>query len=131
VNYDGATHEKIAAELAEATVRFFRAGLQNNRASTPEQWETGLGPVWDNVLSHLSPMVKDPGFAAENEYRIIHELMVGELPQMKFLQKATMMSRHLPLRVPSETRGPRLPISVTRSNTGYYRGTVGFTVACK
>jgi hypothetical protein len=100
VNYDKALHERIAAKVAEATVQFFSEGLKNERAATPGEWETEFLVVWDGLISKLAPMVKDPSFKNENEYRVVHELVVDEIPEMKFMQRKTMMSRHLPLRFP-------------------------------
>jgi hypothetical protein len=112
VNYDIELHQKIAAEIAEKTVEFFRDGLNKNRAATAEKWEEEFFNFWDPYISRLAPMVKDPGFAAEREYRIIHELQVSELMNLRFIQKKTMMSRHLPLAFPfgGEAWVPRLPI---------------------
>ena len=111
VNYDKVTHENIASQVAEATVRFFREGLEQKRADTAEKWEDEFLARWDPLITYLAPMVKDPGFSSENEYRIVHELQISELKDMKFIQKSTMMSRHLPLRLPAggEMWVPRLP----------------------
>jgi len=112
VNYNRTTHEKIAAEIAEATVDFFCDGLNNKRAERPEKWAEEFLTFWDPSITRLAPLVKDPGFAAENEYRIVHELQKLELKDMKILQKKTMMSRHLPLSFPAgpEAWVPRLPL---------------------
>jgi hypothetical protein len=112
VNYDAALHQSVASEIADKTVQFFRDGLDNKRAATAEEWEEEFLAFWDPYITRLAPMVKDPGFAAENEYRIIHELHVAELKDMKFIQKKTMMARHLPLSFPrgGEAWVPRLPI---------------------
>ena len=42
-------------------------------------------------------------FRGENEYRIVHELQVHEMGQLRFRQKQTLMSRHLPLIFPPPT----------------------------
>jgi hypothetical protein len=113
VNYDRALHEELAAEVAEATVKFFQEGLEKNRAESPEKWEEEFLTHWDPFISRLAPMVKDPGFNSENEYRIVHEFHVEELKDMKFVQKKTMLSRHLALSFPlgGEAWVPRLPIA--------------------
>jgi hypothetical protein len=104
VSYDKAAHEKIASEVAEATVRFFRDGLEQKRSESAEIWEGEFLEKWDTLITYLAPLVKDPGFSSENEFRIVHELQVTELKDMKFIQKDTMMSRHLPLGLPRGAR---------------------------
>jgi hypothetical protein len=37
----------------------------------------------------------------ESEHRIVHELKIAEFPRVRFSQKATMLSRYLPLDFPS------------------------------
>jgi len=112
VNYDKELHEKIASEVAEATVRFFREGVNNKRAATISTWEDEFLAAWDLEITYLAPLVKDPCFKAENEYRIIHVFNTGEIKDLKFIQKETMMARHLPLSLPlgGEAWVPRLPI---------------------
>ena len=121
VNYDRAQHEKAAAEVAEATVRFFSEGLAKNLAPTVEQWGNDFLTWWDTALSFISPMIKDPGFKAEEEYRIVRPLFEADgLSEMKFIQKSTMMSRHLPLRLPAGG-GNRLPITKVFVGPGRHR----------
>jgi len=112
VNYDRSLHEKLASEIAEATVAFLQDGLDKNRAESPQKWEEEFFAYWDPFITRLSPMVKDPGFSSENEYRVIHEFHVAELKDMKFMQKRTMLSRHVALSFPlgGEAWVPRLPI---------------------
>ena len=110
VNYDQALHEKVAAEVAEATVRFYLEGLPSNPAEV-ETWKDSFFVNWDTRITRLAPMIKDPSFAAEKEFRIIRELQVSDLASMKFVQRDTMMSRHLPLRRQfGEQKFPMLPI---------------------
>lgn len=113
VNYDEKMHEQVANAIAEKTVEFFLEGLKNNRAATAEEWKKEFFAFWDPYISRLAPMVKDPGFAAEKEYRIVHEFQIGELKNLKFAQKKTLFSRHLPLSFPAggEAWVPRLPIA--------------------
>jgi hypothetical protein len=112
VNYDKALHEKIAGEVAEATVRFYEEGLVGGNADQIAGWENEFLAAWDSRISYLAPLVKDPGFSAENEYRVLHEFTTADLIQMAVLQKKTMMTRHIPLSFPlgGEAWVPRLPI---------------------
>jgi hypothetical protein len=100
VNYDEKEQRAAAAEIAKATFRFFREGIENKRAPSLETWTEEFLAHWAKVIGQLAPMVKNHAFKAENEVRIVHELQVNEMSQLRFRQKATLMSRHLPLVFP-------------------------------
>lgn len=112
VNYDGALHTKIADEVAEATARFYAEGLGEKDTAQAEAWENEFLNAWDVKISYLAPLVKDPGFSAENEYRIIREFTPADLKNTIIVQKKTMMTRHVSLCFPlgGEAWVPRLPI---------------------
>ena len=86
--------------VADATLKFFREGLDNNRASAPEIWADEFIAEWGGLIGQLAPMLKDSGFSGEKEYRIVHQLHLSEMSHLQFRQKATLMSRHLPLVFP-------------------------------
>lgn len=68
---------------------------------------------WEKAITLVAPVVKNPAFSKERECRIVKGLMPDDLQTLKFIQKGSMMSRHLPLRPPG--RNPanpyRLPIA--------------------
>ena len=47
VNYDPVRHKELAKSLAEATLRFYREGIEQNRAETPEAWALKFLNEWD------------------------------------------------------------------------------------
>jgi hypothetical protein len=111
VNYDRKLHEGLAAEIGKATLSRFREGLER-RIDQRESWTKEFLEVWTSFLSYLEPLVKDPGFRAENEYRIVHELMPDELANIRFKQKQSLMSRYLPLSFGNQSQGTqRLPLA--------------------
>jgi hypothetical protein len=131
VNYEENKHKEVAVNVASATLRFFREGFDSGRGVmpippfggfTPDQasslrakaWAKEFLPEWEQWVGRLAPMVKDPSFRAEDEYRIIHELQVSELPELRYRQKQMLMSRHLPMIYPvlgTATESRRLPIN--------------------
>jgi hypothetical protein len=113
VNYDKELHKKVAASVAETTLRFYRDGLEKKRAVTPEVWLDEFLTEWDQWISRLAPLVKDDCFRAESEFRIAYELTVQEYPQIRMAQKETLLSRYVPLTFPAwtKTRVPTLPIA--------------------
>ncbi len=108
VNYDKDTHMALATEVAEATDRFYREGV----IAAIENWDETFLAAWDSSLTQLAPIIKDPGFAQEKEVRIVHQLQIAEIADLRVLQRKTMMSRHFPIKFPSGgvTRHPRIPI---------------------
>jgi hypothetical protein len=100
VNYDAQLHKELAAKVAQATMRFLREGLERRANDSPQDrdmWTSDFLTDWFARIGLFGPVVKDPSFHAENEYRIVHQLQVQELPKLRFKQKQTLMSRHLPL----------------------------------
>jgi hypothetical protein len=121
VNYNQKEHEEVAARVANATLEFFKEGLYARFSGQADHrldeintaWMDEFLHAWEPLVSQLAPMVKDPAFRSENEYRIVHNLQVDELSQLQFRQKQTLMSRHLPLVFPPinhPTPSQKLPI---------------------
>jgi hypothetical protein len=118
VNYDEEQHKQVAENVANATISFFKEGLYARptgeiNTATVDAWATEFLGVWERLVGRLAPMVKNPAFRGENEYRIVHELQVHEMWQLRFRQKQTLMSRHLPLIFPPPnyaTQSQLLPI---------------------
>jgi hypothetical protein len=111
VNYDHAYHQKAAEEIAKATFQFYQEGIQRRSPDAAQQWAAEFFPEFSRIIDQLAPMVKQPAFSSEEEYRIIHLLHKGELPRLQFRQKTTLMARHLPL---TFTGHPLLPITQVR-----------------
>ncbi len=114
VNYSKPDHEKLAASAARTTLEMFREGLNLRPGNSSDGWEDTFLEYWDDALMLLAPMVKDPGFAAECEIRNLYTLMETDFPRLKFLQRSSLMSRHLPLTYPAgggDAPNFRLPIT--------------------
>jgi hypothetical protein len=113
VNYEKALHEVLADEVAEATIRFFREGLETDPTRNPEQWSEEFFTAWDEQIYRLAPLIKDEGFQSESEFRIVHELQLNEIHLVRFRQKRTLLSRYMPLTFPvwAGNRVPILPIT--------------------
>jgi len=100
VHYDLTTHTRLADAVAHATLQFFVQGWESRRSSgiTMDQWALSFKAAWIDEMTYLVPPMKHPGFAPECEWRIIHRLQTEDVDQMVYLQKQTLMSRHLPLK---------------------------------
>jgi hypothetical protein len=100
VNYDGALHKELATKIAKAELRFICEGLEKRKncsAEAREVWVSEFFTDWDARIGVFGPVVKDPSFRTETEYRVVHQLHVADLSKLQFKQKPTLMSRHLPL----------------------------------
>ena len=119
VNYEENQHKQVAENVTNSTMLFFKEGLNAHSAgevntATIDSWATEFLGVWERYVGHLAPMVKDPAFRGENEYRIVHELQAHEIGQLLFKQKEPLLSRHLPLIFPPPnyaTQSRLLPIA--------------------
>jgi hypothetical protein len=112
VNYDTAMHKQLAAATVEATINFYSAGLQSLADAEIPKWDEEFIAAWESKLTYLLPLVKDGGFEAESEFRILHEFRAEDLKNLVVIQKQTMMTRHVPISFPlgGEAWVPRLPI---------------------
>jgi hypothetical protein len=112
VEYDSNRHREGAGEIAEATLRFFRKGLDARQGTDPASWAHVFFPAWDNLLQWINPLVKDSAFKSENECRIVRRLQSGEHSNLIFRRKNALMARHLPLAFQaSDNESSKLPIS--------------------
>ena len=110
VNYDKALHKKTVEIIAKATLEFCLDGYskRNSNLSLPE-WVQLFLPKWRNHILIFAPLMKDSSFKAENEWRLFITLHPDDVGQMKYLQKGSIMTRHLPFRYQPKLQLP-LPI---------------------
>jgi DUF2971 family protein len=118
VCYHRQTHIEIGMSVVDATVKFYLDGLAARPGVDHTQWGESFLQVWSHTVSDIAPMIKDPAFATENEWRLIHRLGHTDLPNLKFQQRQSMLRRHLPLKLRSPGY-PHLPIcAVVRAASG-------------
>ena len=113
VVYDRNKQLSATKKVAEATLNFFREGINEERAKDIEKWGKEFFQAWDEWVYKLAPLAKDATWRSENEFRLVHELKSSEFPQVRFAQKKTMISRYLALGTPSwvKRKSPLLPIA--------------------
>ncbi len=113
INYDAALHSALALKAVEAMVEFFLDAVKKYVPADLTKFGKEFFEAWDPAITMVAPLVKDPGFRKERECRIVKGFQLDELEKLKFLQKGTMMSRHLPLQPSrgSATTPYRLPIA--------------------
>lgn len=118
ISYDEDLHRKTAKKAAEATVRFFLEGLAKFAPSERAKWGEEFLEAWQRAISFVAPLVKDPAFAKERECRIVKSVGPGDLTKLRFIQKGTLISRHLPLSPPLLTATDPYRLSIARIIVG-------------
>ena len=71
VNYDSSQHCKMAQRAVEAMIEFFFDGLKKcNRDDDAVKFGEEFLPKWEEAITMIAPLLKDPGFNKERECRI-------------------------------------------------------------
>jgi len=109
LNYDATVHAELAASVVEATVAFYAEGVEGKNADELQIWEREFVEAWESCITHLQPLVKDPKFKEESEYRILRPYTAPDRDSVVILQKNAMMTRHIPLALPN-SNAALLPI---------------------
>ena len=139
VNYDERTHSHVVDQIAAATITFYLRGLALP-GRTRAGWMQSFLTAWAVHIGHIAPVIKNPAFKDEEEWRIFHPLQPADTPNMVYRQKRTLMSRHLPVRlfkaaVPDEPKlmpitgvmvGPSRHKNITRVSVGDLMRTQGY-----
>ena len=98
INYDDALHRRLAHKAAEASVQFFIDGFKKYAPADTAKWAEEFLEAWDRAITMVAPLIKDRAFAKERECRIVKGFSLDEMGELKFIQKTSLISRHLPLR---------------------------------
>jgi hypothetical protein len=124
INYDNQAHATYADKIAKATLDFYLEGLVGDRVNDPAQWANEFFELWDQSIYRLAPTVKDEGFSAEREYRLIHEAQSYDLPFIRYQQKASLLGRYMDIKTGGweGLRVPRLPIQKIMIGPGWHKG---------
>jgi len=118
VSYDTDLQRRLAMKVATEMVRFFKEGVGQYAPSDLIQFGQEFLEAWEEQLVMVAPMVKNPGFFKEKEYRITKGFVAGDLEKVKFVQKNTMMSRHLPLQPTGRDRSERYRLPIAKIMVG-------------
>jgi Protein of unknown function (DUF2971) len=99
VEYDPASHAAMFDDILKWTEQYF-LGLQGaQKAPTIDEWADEFCRYWLEHLAFYAPCVKNPAFRDEREWRLIYYLRPDDPTKIKFRQRQSMMSRHIPLRL--------------------------------
>jgi len=87
----------------------------------------------------FGPLIEHPTFSAEREWRLVYHFQDEAIPRMRYLQRSSMMTKHLPLRLIMQDGKPRLPLTgivvgpcrhkdISRISVGDLLRTYGYSV---
>jgi hypothetical protein len=113
VCYDTMMQNKIADAVARKTLNFFSFGLQT-RIGQRTDWTEAFLNHWNEAVTYIAPLIKHPKFAEEAEWRLVRRLRDTDIPNMIYVQKKTLLSRHLSLKLKSDLSEKILPIGSIR-----------------
>ncbi len=112
IYYNDALHKTLADDVGKQSLAFFAEGISKYADQDVGAWTRSFLQRWDEIVTQAAPMIKDPGFNTEREYRLIKSYQATDLSELIFIQKTAMLARHLPLRPsPLGTDPYRLPIT--------------------
>jgi hypothetical protein len=111
VEYDPAIQAQFLDEVVNQTIHFYLDGLETQRAPTAEAWVGEFLPFWSSHIAMFGPLIKHPKFAAEREWRLIYHFQDEAIPRMRYVQRSSMMTKHVPLRLMMQDGKPRLPLT--------------------
>jgi hypothetical protein len=105
VSYDPQDQQKLAARIAAKALYFFSEGLKLRPGADRKTWADAFLTAFRHHIVYLAPILKDPAFSQEEEWRLICSFGAADKEKIEIKQRQTLISRHLPL-----SFGDKLPI---------------------
>jgi hypothetical protein len=99
-------------DLLNSCIRFYLDGLRKHRAPSVEQWAADFLLYWAHLAAVFAPFLKHPKFSGEREWRLVYHLDDDGIHRKQYLQRSSMMTQHVPLRLKLRDDGqPCLPLT--------------------
>jgi Protein of unknown function (DUF2971) len=112
VEYDQDRQKLLLNDILDWTIKFYKEGLLEKNPSSKEEWIKEFLKAWADKVTAFAACLKHRSFKSEDEWRLLHFCVEGDVRKMHFLQKHSMMTRHIPIVFPEDEQGrSRLPIS--------------------
>lgn len=110
IEYDETKHDVFFDDLLNQTIIFFLEGIRTNRAPTIEEWVAEFLTCWSWHVAMFAPLIKHPKFRGEREWGLLYPFQDEAIPRMCYLQRSSMMTKHVPLQLMMHRDRPRLPL---------------------
>ena len=112
MQYADRSHRFVVDDALRLAQRYFLDGIKNKGITNVDEWAREFVVVFAMQLDIFASTTKHPAFAGEMERRIVAPLQAGELNQLEFRQKRTLLARHLPIDLATTVDGERrLPLT--------------------
>jgi hypothetical protein len=99
VEYDPEKQTALLDDILTRAQRHYIECEGRNRAPNPEEWAREFLELYLSYVETFLICLKDPAFEAEREWRLVYFFRPDDPTPMRFRQRQSMMSRHLPLRL--------------------------------
>ena len=110
IEYDEVEQNTFFDDLLKHTITFFLDGINKQRAPTREEWAIDFLACWSWHIAFFAPMIKHPKFKEEREWRLLYPFNDEAIPRMRYLQRSSMLTKHVPIRLMMQDGKPRLPL---------------------
>jgi hypothetical protein len=99
VEYDLQKQGVILNDMVAHAEQYYSECEGRKRAPNPQEWAREFVAFYLFEIEILFVCLKHPAFAAEREWRLVNYYRPEDPTPLKFRQRTSMMSRHLPLRL--------------------------------
>ena len=104
IEYDEVKQNAFFDNLLKHTISFFLEGIEKKRAPTKEEWTNDFLACWSWHIALFGPMIKHPKFKEEREWRLLYPFNSEAIPRMRYLQRSSMLTKHVPIRLDDARR---------------------------
>ena len=99
VEYEPTNHSIMFDDVIVWSERYFLELDGAKEAPSTEAWADEFVSFWLEQLAFFAPCIKNPKFKEEQEWRLIYYFRPDDPTKLKFRQRQSMMTRHIPLRL--------------------------------
>lgn len=112
MQYADRSHRFVVDDALRMAQTYFLDGIRSKAVTNVEQWAREFVIAFAMHLDIFASTTKHPAFQHEMERRIVAPLQPGDVNQLEFRQKRTLLARHLPINLTIMVDGEcKLPIS--------------------
>lgn len=97
VEYDLQRQRIICDDIISQAERYYVECEGRQRAQSPQHWAEEFVRFYLWLIEILLVCLKHPAFAGEQEWRLVNYWRPADQTQMRFRQRRSTMSRHLPI----------------------------------
>jgi Protein of unknown function (DUF2971) len=126
VQYERNVQDEQARRVLDAVYDYFVQDVASRHQGERAECENQFFLAWGVWLNYLAPIFKNDAFRGEKEWRIVKQVQLNDLNnlrQLKFRQRQSMISRHFPLALGGSASlpCPHLPLSAVTIGPSRYK----------